>query len=94
MTNPPNYISKEAPRFNRAMTQYLQKNEPEMLKGLVEIQDAFLEWFQLPSDEAIKRTIVSIKKKPLAGQLLEEVREHGIGNTISDYLHDAYYPYA
>nr|WP_321464013.1 LPD38 domain-containing protein [uncultured Cohaesibacter sp.] len=90
MTNP-NYVAQEAPRFTKAFTRYLQKNEPDMLKELVALQDAFYEWHRLPSDEAIKRTIVSSKQKPLVGKLLDEVREYGLGNTIADYLHDAYF---
>ncbi|SFO77985.1 hypothetical protein SAMN04488056_112171 [Cohaesibacter marisflavi] len=90
MTNP-NYVSQEAPRFTKAFTRYLQKNNQDMLRELVALQDAFYEWHRLPSDEAIKRTIVSSKQKPLAGKLLDEVREYGLGNTIADYLHDAYF---
>lgn len=90
MTNP-NYASQQAPRFNKEMTRYLKKNHADMLEGLVEVQDAFREWFQLPSDELLKSTNVSMKKKTLAGQLLAEVKEYGLGHTIADYLHDIYF---
>ncbi|SNY93502.1 hypothetical protein SAMN04515647_3799 [Cohaesibacter sp. ES.047] len=89
MTNP-NYASKHAPRFNKAFTDYLAKNNPDWLKGLVDIQDTYHAWRTMPSGEAVSNSIITTKRKGLIGQVLEEAKRTGIGQTIGDRFHDAY----
>jgi hypothetical protein len=89
MTNP-NYAAKQAPKFNKEFTRFLQEHQPAWLKGLADIQDAFHQWRNLPSDEAIASSIVTSKRKGLVGQAKEDAKRFGIGHTIGDFLHDAY----
>lgn len=89
MTNP-NWVAKEAPKFNKEFTRYLQQHKPDWLQGLADIQDAFHQWRNLPSDEAIASAVVTSKRKGLVGQALEDAKGFGIGHSIGDFLHDAY----
>lgn len=86
----PNYAAKHAPRFNRAFTEYLKVHKPEWLKGFAELQEAYHTWRTMPSGEAVSGSVVTSKKQGAIGQTAEEIKRTGIGNTIGDFLHDAY----
>ncbi|WP_054782870.1 LPD38 domain-containing protein [Pseudovibrio denitrificans] len=89
MTNPL-YAESKAPKFFRAFRGLLQKDDPELLKGLDEVIDAYGEYLQLPSQLAVESTIVSNKALGTGQKFASDAKRHGLGATIADKLHNAY----
>ena len=86
----PNFASKQAPRFNRAFTDFLKEHAPDWLQGFADLREAYHAWRTMPSGEAVSGSIVTSQLKSMAGETLEEMKRSGIGRTIGDRLHNAY----
>ena len=89
MTNP-GYVTKHAPRFDRAFRDWLKTEQPDLFGALEQIQDAYGAWWRQPSTDAVRSTIVSSAKRGFLAETWETMRRHGVGRTIADWLHSGY----
>ncbi|WP_057464466.1 LPD38 domain-containing protein [Pseudovibrio sp. POLY-S9] len=89
MTNP-RYVETNAQKFFKEFRGLLQKDDPELLKGLDEVVDAYSQYLQMPSQQAVETSIVSNKALGTGQKFASEAKRYGLGATIADNLHNAY----
>ncbi len=89
MTNP-RYVEDQAPKFFKEFRRLLQKDDPDLLKGLDEVAEAYNQFLQMPSHQAVESTIVSNKALGTGQKFASEAKRYGLGATIADKLHNVY----
>jgi hypothetical protein len=79
-----------APGFTQAFEEFLDANDPGMLQGLQEIEASYQEWIRSPSGGAIAQSIKSSVPQTTRQQVMRELKEDGLGETLDSHINKFY----
>lgn len=88
LTNRP-YVQKQFPELSADFAKVLD-NHPELVKGIDAAADAWTAFMDASSQSVVASTIVSSKRQGWVASARKELRDAGIGGTISDVLQRMY----
>lgn len=89
ITNP-TYARNVAPGFMHQFDTLLGQRAPDILKAIDEVAIAWLDFLEQPSQQAVRSSVVSLRRPGWLAEARQDMARHGLGNTIGDRIGQAY----